>query len=55
MIHPLNSLLQQGARWKSSTQCEDSFREAKQVLPSASVLANYDPALPLQLARDVLC
>ena len=55
MIHPLNSLLRQGVHWKWSTQCEDSFKAAKQALSLASVLAHYDPTLPLQLAGDASC
>jgi len=55
MIYPLNALLRQGARWKWSTQCEASFKEAKHALSSASVLAHYDPTLPLQLAGDASC
>ena len=55
IVHPINSLLRQGTHWKWSTHCEDSFREAKQVLSSASVLGHYDPALPLHLVGDASC
>ena len=37
MIHPLNTLLCQGAQWKWSNQCEVSFKETKHALFSASV------------------
>ena len=55
MIHPLNALLQQGARWKWTQQCANAFKMAKQSLSSDSVLAHYDPQLPLYLAGDALC
>ena len=31
------------------------FKEAKHALSSASILAHYDPTLPLQLAGDASC
>ena len=55
MIHPLNALLRQGVRWKWTQECAEAFREAKQSLSSDSVLAHYDPQLPVRLAGDASC
>ena len=55
LIHLLNALLQQGAKWKWTQQCADAFKKAKQSLSSDSVLAHYDPQLPLYLAGDASC
>ena len=53
MIHPLNSLLKTSTPWNWTEQCEQAFKEAKDKLTSAAVLAHYDPQLPLHLAGDV--
>ena len=52
LIHPLNSLLQHNKKWKWSQECSQAFLQAKQALSSASILAHYDPRLPLTLAGD---
>ena len=52
LLHPLNELLKAGQRWKWTPQCEQAFKEAKQRLTEAPVLAHYDPTLPLRLAGD---
>lgn len=54
MVHPLNALLQHSKQWKWSDKCSQAFLQAKQALSSASVLAHYDPTLPLTLAGDAL-
>ena len=53
LIHPLNSLLKTSTPWNWTEQCEQAFKEAKDKLTSAAVLAHYDPQLPLHLAGDV--
>ena len=45
LLHPLNKLLKAAA-------CEVAFKETKQLLASAPVLANYNPSLPICLAGD---
>ena len=52
LVHPLNTLLQHDKCWKWSAECAQAFQQAKQALSSASVLAHYDPTLPLTLAGD---
>ena len=52
VVHPLNSLLQKSKQWKWSKACAQAFQHAKEALSSASVLAHYDPTLPLTLAGD---
>ena len=52
LIYPLNSLLKTSIPWNWSKECKWAFNEAKDRLISASVLAHYDPQLPLCLARD---
>ena len=52
LIYPLNSLLKTSTPWNWSEECERAVNEAKDRLTSASVLAHYDPQLPLCLAGD---
>jgi hypothetical protein len=52
VLHPLNELLQAKRRWKWTPQCQSAFQEAKDLLTSSSVLAHYDPNLPIRLAAD---
>ena len=52
VVHPLNSVLQKSKQWKWSKACAQAFKQAKEALSSASVLAHYDPTLPLTLAED---
>ena len=52
LIHPMNELLQQGAKWQWSKQYEEAFVKAKNLLSEAPILAHYDPSLPLRLAGD---
>ena len=52
LIHPLNSLLKTSTPWNWTEQCEQAFKEAKDKLTSAAVLAHYDPQLPLHLAGN---
>jgi len=51
-LNPLNELLRKDIKWRWSAAAEKSFKEAKELLTSASVLAHYDPKLPLRLAAD---
>ena len=47
MIHPLNALLRHGVRWKWTQECAAAFTQAKESLSAESVLAHYNPQLPL--------
>ena len=45
-------MLKTSTPWNWSEECEWAFNKAKDWLTSASVLAHYDPKLPLHLAGD---
>jgi len=49
LLHPLNALLQTGHQWHWSAECDEAF--VKQLM-SATVLAHYNPDLPVRLAGD---
>ena len=51
-LNPLNELLRKNIKWRGSAAAEKSFKQAKELLTSASVLAYYDRELPLCLAAD---
>ena len=51
LLNPLN-LLKDGAEWVWTEECSRAFKEAKQLLTSAPVLAHYNPALPIKMAGD---
>ena len=52
LTHPLNCLLHADAKWVWDDACQEAFTQAKKALTSSSVLAHYDPTLPLTLAAD---
>ncbi|XP_062405896.1 uncharacterized protein K02A2.6-like [Sardina pilchardus] len=52
VLHPMNCLLQSGTKWHWSKDCENAFKQAKQLVTSDNVLTHYDPQLPLKLACD---
>ena len=52
LLHPLNDLLQAGRQWHWSAKCDEAFVRAKEKLMSATVLAHYNPDLPVLLAGD---
>ena len=52
LLHPLHNRLQHKKTWKWTKECANVFRQAKEQLSSAPVLAHYDSQLPLQLAGD---
>ena len=52
LLHPLNRLLQASTEWKWDEQCDKAFKEAKEKLVSAPILAHYDPSKKLKLAAD---
>ena len=52
VLHPLNELLKKGSSWNWSKDCANAFMQAKKQLSSTTVLAHYDPKLPLRLAGD---
>ena len=52
LIYPLNNLLKANTPWNWTEQCEQAFKNAKQKLTSAAVLAHYDPNVSLHLAGD---
>jgi hypothetical protein len=49
---PLYDLLRQGAEWKWSDQCVDSYRKLKQIIASEPLLVHFDPRLPIVVACD---
>ena len=51
-LHPLNQLLEQGKRWKWTTESEEAFIKVKKLITSDMVLIHYDPGRPLRLACD---
>jgi len=52
LLHPMYQLLKANVKWKWDNQCNKAFKEAKQKLMEAPVLAHYDPSCPLKLAAD---
>ena len=52
LLHPLHQLLQAGAPWKWSKDCQQTFEEAKSKLVCAPVLTHYNLDLPLHMAGD---
>ena len=51
-LYPLYQLLKANVKWKWNAQCDKAFKEAKQRLMEAPVLAHYDPSRPIKLAAD---
>nr|VZI48895.1 unnamed protein product [Spirometra erinaceieuropaei] len=49
---PLNRLLQKGAPWWWSPDCEKAFAQLKSMLSSDLLLTHYDPTLPIVVAAD---
>ena len=52
VLQPLNNLLSSKVKWKWTTECEDSFQKAKDLIVSNRVLTHYDLNLPITLACD---
>ena len=52
ILHPLNSLLQQGQRWRWTSECDKAFKSAKKALTSSGVLIHFNPSFPIKLAAD---
>ena len=52
LLHPLNKLFIAESKWKWTAACDVAFKEAKKLLASASVLALYNPSMPICLAGD---
>ena len=48
----MNRLLQASTEWKWDEECDKAFKEAKEKLASAPILAHYDPTKKLKLAAD---
>ena len=51
-LHPLNALLQTGAKWDWSKECDRTFKETKRLITSDGLLTHYDPSRPIRLACD---
>ena len=49
---PLNHLLKKDTPWEWSSECQESFTKLKEALTSTTVLAHYDPMMPIALACD---
>ena len=52
LLNPLNLLLRDGSKWVWTEECSRAFKEAKQLLITAPILAHYDPTLPIKMAGD---
>ena len=52
LIHPLNELLKMDNPWNWTQECAKAFVDAKEALTSSTVLAHFDPKLPITLAGD---
>ena len=52
-LNPLNGLLEQGKRWKWTTECEEAFHSVKKLITSDMVLTHYDPGRPLRLVATL--
>ena len=52
LLHPLNELLKNDTRWNWTEECEKAFKEAKQKLIEALMLAHHNPDRPLRLPAD---
>ena len=52
ILHPLNTLLQHGRKWKWTPECAKAFQLAKDTLTTSQVLVHYNPALPMKMAAD---
>ena len=48
-LYPLYQLLKANIKWKWNAQCNIAFKEAKQRLLEAPVMAHYDPSRPIKL------
>ncbi|XP_063627468.1 uncharacterized protein K02A2.6-like [Cydia splendana] len=51
-LTPLYKLLRKGASFSWTKECSEAFNAVKRCLVSSSVLAHYDPELPLCLTTD---
>jgi hypothetical protein len=52
VLHPLHRLTRDDVEFEWDDECEAAFQRAKDELASSTVLAHYDPKLPLVLATD---
>ncbi len=52
VLHPLHQLLQTKCKWNWSQRHATSFKQVKEAVASETVLAHFDPNLPVHLACD---
>ena len=52
LLQPLNQLLEKNRQWKWTSECEQAFLKAKELIASEEVLAHYDPQHPIKLECD---
>ncbi|KAL0157478.1 hypothetical protein M9458_045554, partial [Cirrhinus mrigala] len=52
LLKPLHKLLCHENSWRWSTECQETFKRAKETLLKSKALTHFDPALPIQLACD---
>ncbi|KAI5613832.1 hypothetical protein C0J50_11279, partial [Silurus asotus] len=52
LFKPLHKLLCHENNWKWTSECQESFRKAKETLLGSNALTHFDPAFPIQLACD---
>jgi len=48
----MNELLKKCSSWRWSKECATAFKQAKTQLFTTTILAHYDPKLPLRLVGD---
>ncbi|KAL0193255.1 hypothetical protein M9458_011551 [Cirrhinus mrigala] len=52
LLKPLHKLLCHENNWRWTTECQETFKRAKETLLKSKALTHFDPALPIQLACD---
>ena len=52
LVAPLNNLLKRGVNWEWTKQCEEVYKQLKQMLVSSEVLVHYSPDKSLILEVD---
>uniref|UniRef100_A0A0A9X8H3 RNA-directed DNA polymerase n=2 Tax=Lygus hesperus TaxID=30085 RepID=A0A0A9X8H3_LYGHE len=52
VLSPLYRLLKKEVPWSWSTECDEAFRQIKQLVQDCRSLAHYDPSIPLRLTVD---
>ena len=51
-LAPLHALLQKDVKWSWTKACEEAWKLVKDVVTADTVLAHFDPSVPMTLACD---